>query len=303
MMSSHWKIFSNGTSCGMCSRRFRWRYRCMVASLRQFKREETGTDKARTGPRRAPAAKSRTRCGPSARASRREHRARRNESQGRHRKIYPGFVIRHQHGETPACRIILATGSRSLPRTGSDGGGYELVRHLGHHVTPTVPALVALMLDEGLFFSMRSFQACHRRWRFRRWWKGDRSTGVEAVYSGRISASAASRDDASRFRCLARSRGETAEVAVLSARPECGAGVKNGSSRRRPRILAGHCSKDACRSRCRSGVPSALPSRRWRSVTGLRSGATGYSGTRLLRPSPAFIFFLSCVIAAGTSLK
>ncbi|MBX3371162.1 MAG: aminoacetone oxidase family FAD-binding enzyme, partial [Nitrospira sp.] len=76
---------------------------------------------------------------------------RRNESQEGGTENLSRFVIRHQHGETPACRIILATGGRSLPRTGSDGGGYELVRHLGHHVTPTVPALVALMLDEHCF--------------------------------------------------------------------------------------------------------------------------------------------------------
>ncbi|MDR4480518.1 MAG: NAD(P)/FAD-dependent oxidoreductase [Nitrospira sp.] len=58
------------------------------------------------------------------------------------------FLICHQQGETLAKRLILATGGQSLPRTGSDGSGYGLARRLGHRVTPTVPALVALVLDD-----------------------------------------------------------------------------------------------------------------------------------------------------------
>ncbi len=45
------------------------------------------------------------------------------------------FLIRHRHGEISARRLILATGGRSLPRTGSDGSGYDLARRLGHRVT------------------------------------------------------------------------------------------------------------------------------------------------------------------------
>lgn len=76
---------------------------------------------------------------------------RRNESDQSGAQESARFVIRHQHGETPARRVILATGGRSLPRTGSDGGGYGLARRLGHHITPTVPALVALVLEERCF--------------------------------------------------------------------------------------------------------------------------------------------------------
>ncbi len=46
-----------------------------------------------------------------------------------------------------ARRIILATGGRSVPRTGSDGHGYEMARSSGHTVTPTFPALVPLVID------------------------------------------------------------------------------------------------------------------------------------------------------------
>ena len=45
-------------------------------------------------------------------------------------------------------RVILATGGRSVPKTGSDGHGYTLARALGHTITDTFPALVPLVLGE-----------------------------------------------------------------------------------------------------------------------------------------------------------
>ena len=48
-----------------------------------------------------------------------------------------------------ASRVILATGGRSVPKTGSDGGGYVLAKALGHTVTETFPALVPLVLEAG----------------------------------------------------------------------------------------------------------------------------------------------------------
>lgn len=70
-----------------------------------------------------------------------------------------GFLIGHTPipGGTPppelfARRIILATGGMSLPKTGSDGGGYDLARALGHTITPRVfPALVPLTLPPDHF--------------------------------------------------------------------------------------------------------------------------------------------------------
>jgi predicted Rossmann fold flavoprotein len=61
------------------------------------------------------------------------------------------FSVHHEHGVLSADRLILATGGRSLPRTGSDGFGYELARSFGHQVTNTVPALVPLVLDQSMF--------------------------------------------------------------------------------------------------------------------------------------------------------
>jgi len=58
------------------------------------------------------------------------------------------FTVTSSRGELIAKRLILATGGKSLPKTGSDGLGYELARSLGHSVTKTTPALVPLVLEK-----------------------------------------------------------------------------------------------------------------------------------------------------------
>jgi predicted Rossmann fold flavoprotein len=63
----------------------------------------------------------------------------------------PCFVIQHSQGTLLARRVIMATGGRSLPKTGSDGGGWDIVRRLGHTVTETYPALVPLVLESAMF--------------------------------------------------------------------------------------------------------------------------------------------------------
>jgi predicted Rossmann fold flavoprotein len=55
-----------------------------------------------------------------------------------------GFRI----GDLEARRVILAAGGRSVPKTGSDGSGYDIARSLGHSVTPVFPALVPLILKD-----------------------------------------------------------------------------------------------------------------------------------------------------------
>ncbi|MEZ4269965.1 MAG: NAD(P)/FAD-dependent oxidoreductase [Myxococcota bacterium] len=66
------------------------------------------------------------------------------------------FMLRHTHGTLRAKHVILATGGRSLPKSGSDGFAYDLVRHLGHQVTPTTPALVPLVLAPSMFHATLS---------------------------------------------------------------------------------------------------------------------------------------------------
>ncbi|MBX3405693.1 MAG: aminoacetone oxidase family FAD-binding enzyme [Phycisphaeraceae bacterium] len=59
-----------------------------------------------------------------------------------------GFVLSGPAGVVAADRIIIATGGKSLPKTGSDGHGWEMLRLLGHTVTRTFPALVPLVVDK-----------------------------------------------------------------------------------------------------------------------------------------------------------
>ena len=54
------------------------------------------------------------------------------------------FVI----GDVRASNVILSTGGRSVPKTGSDGRGYAIARSLGHEVTDVFPALVPLLVEE-----------------------------------------------------------------------------------------------------------------------------------------------------------
>jgi predicted Rossmann fold flavoprotein len=63
-----------------------------------------------------------------------------------------GFLLRGPAGEIAAARVILAAGGRSLPKSGSDGHGFELARRLGHTTTERIlPGLVPLVLAERCF--------------------------------------------------------------------------------------------------------------------------------------------------------
>lgn len=57
------------------------------------------------------------------------------------------FRIATSRGPVLAPRVVLATGGKSLPKTGSDGHGYELAKSLGHTIVPTTPALAPLVLS------------------------------------------------------------------------------------------------------------------------------------------------------------
>jgi predicted Rossmann fold flavoprotein len=52
--------------------------------------------------------------------------------------------------EINAEKILIATGGRSYPSTGSDGSGYLLAEGLGHTIVPIVPALVPLKGDSSI---------------------------------------------------------------------------------------------------------------------------------------------------------
>lgn len=57
------------------------------------------------------------------------------------------FFLRSDASDAPpleASAVILATGGKSVPKTGSDGHGYALAQRFGHSILPTYPALVPL---------------------------------------------------------------------------------------------------------------------------------------------------------------
>lgn len=59
------------------------------------------------------------------------------------------FRMHSEEREWTARAVVLAAGGRSVPKTGSDGNGYDLARQLGHTVSSTFPALVPLLLPVG----------------------------------------------------------------------------------------------------------------------------------------------------------
>jgi len=59
-----------------------------------------------------------------------------------------GIRLVMSEGDLHARRVVLATGGRSLPKSGSDGAGLDIARRLGHTIVPTTPALVPLLLAE-----------------------------------------------------------------------------------------------------------------------------------------------------------
>jgi predicted Rossmann fold flavoprotein len=54
------------------------------------------------------------------------------------------FTLTATGGPIDAGAVVMATGGLSLPKTGSDGKGLDLARHMGHTIVPTTPALVPL---------------------------------------------------------------------------------------------------------------------------------------------------------------
>ena len=61
----------------------------------------------------------------------------------------PRFRVVLAESSVLARHVIVCTGGKSLPKSGSDGSGYQLVEKLGHSIAePLVPALVPLVLQK-----------------------------------------------------------------------------------------------------------------------------------------------------------
>ena len=56
-------------------------------------------------------------------------------------------------------RLILATGGKAAPVSGSDGSGYALAKNLGHRIIEPLPALVQLRCEGGFFKALSGVRA------------------------------------------------------------------------------------------------------------------------------------------------
>lgn len=54
------------------------------------------------------------------------------------------FIIDTNQGMLEADYLLIATGSKACPKTGSDGIGYQLAKSFGHKIEPILPSLVQL---------------------------------------------------------------------------------------------------------------------------------------------------------------
>ncbi len=61
------------------------------------------------------------------------------------------YCIKTNNKDYLADKVIIATGSKAAPKTGSDGNGYELIKKLGHSIIKPLPALVQLKGSENYF--------------------------------------------------------------------------------------------------------------------------------------------------------
>ena len=66
-----------------------------------------------------------------------------------------GFIVKTSKSESAYDNVIIATGGKSYPLTGSDGSGYKLAIKLGHSVTELIPSLIPLTSDSPLCEEMQ----------------------------------------------------------------------------------------------------------------------------------------------------
>lgn len=59
-----------------------------------------------------------------------------------------GFLVKSSHGDHLSARVVVASGGLSWPALGVSDIGYQIARKFQHQVTPLVPGLVPILLDE-----------------------------------------------------------------------------------------------------------------------------------------------------------
>ena len=62
-----------------------------------------------------------------------------------------GFVVKSENDEIICDKVIIASGSKACPKTGSDGSSYDLALSLGHHINQVTPSLTPLKGNDSYF--------------------------------------------------------------------------------------------------------------------------------------------------------
>ena len=58
------------------------------------------------------------------------------------------FIVSTDNGDFICDKVIVSTGGKSYPKTGSEGDGYIFGKSLGHKIVPVVPSLVGLVSND-----------------------------------------------------------------------------------------------------------------------------------------------------------
>lgn len=80
------------------------------------------------------------------------------------KKIYKDeiFYLTDQNNKTYSCdNLIIATGGKSYPNTGSDGYGYTLADKMGHEIVEAKAVLVPIFIKDNLNLKAQSFKEVH----------------------------------------------------------------------------------------------------------------------------------------------
>lgn len=74
-------------------------------------------------------------------------------------KTPKGFVFHTKSGDFYATKCIMATGGKTLKKSGSDGSGFLYLERLGHHIIDLVPGLVGLKGKQSFFADIAGIRA------------------------------------------------------------------------------------------------------------------------------------------------
>lgn len=64
------------------------------------------------------------------------------------------FIVSTDNGDFICDKVIISTGGKSYPKTGSEGDGYLFGKSLGHRIVPVVPSLVGLVSNDKFIKSL-----------------------------------------------------------------------------------------------------------------------------------------------------